>query len=145
MRGTAGRRGPGVQRHLARTAQCPDIEELRPHRQEPARGWQRGRPARAPRRPRRHRAGKGAASREVGAADRAQFADSLISLRRDVDLVVHRAVARPQLDTEDGRIPGADISDEPPSLVYGNVEEWVTGYLAPHIRRRLGGAFTWCP
>lgn len=51
------------------------------------------------------------------------------------------------LDAEDGWIPGAGIgtSDEPPSLVYSNVEGWVTGYLAPHIRRRLGGAFTWCP
>jgi hypothetical protein len=29
--------------------------------------------------------------------------------------------------------------------MYSNVDDWLREYLAPHIRRRLGGQSAWCP
>lgn len=53
------------------------------------------------------------------------------------------------LETDDGWIPdppaGSAGTSETAKPVFPNVEAWVVGYLAPHIRRRLGGSATWCP
>lgn len=36
-------------------------------------------------------------------------------------------------------------SDEQPEPLYPNVEEWVIGWFAPIIRRRISGGNCWCP
>ncbi|MFC0039572.1 DUF4913 domain-containing protein [Actinomadura rayongensis] len=39
---------------------------------------------------------------------------------------------------------GADSEPEKRVLQFATPEEWFTQYFAPHIRRKLGGSYTWC-
>jgi hypothetical protein len=63
-------------------------------------------------------------------------------------------------DKDDGWVPGKPLAsdpsalpgagragsgDEPAAPLYGSLGEWVEEHLAPLIRRRFGGALTWCP
>lgn len=53
------------------------------------------------------------------------------------------------LDGPDGWTPAPEIPETgqgapPQDLVFANPEQFVVGLLSPLIRRRLGGAYTWC-
>jgi hypothetical protein len=47
------------------------------------------------------------------------------------------------LAEDHGWVPGAPEPQER-TPYYGNLQDFVTDFLAPHIRRRLGGQLTWC-
>lgn len=45
---------------------------------------------------------------------------------------------------EDGWVAPKSFAEEERKPYYGNLEDFVADFLAPHIRRRLGGQVTWC-
>ncbi|WP_328643933.1 DUF4913 domain-containing protein [Streptomyces canus] len=53
---------------------------------------------------------------------------------------------KPKGKTKGGKKTKKKEAEEPPPLVFKTVEEFVTEYLAPTIRRKLNGQTrTWCP
>jgi hypothetical protein len=49
----------------------------------------------------------------------------------------------PELGDDLGGLGG--LEDEERTPAFHNPEEFFTEFLAPHIQRRLGGGYTWCP